>query len=149
MREFRRHDALWLQKQRLSVGCVPVSAGMDGRAGGAELLTSAAIRMGSGSATANPAVPPMLAVPGAGGSVTAGDLAQLPSRGKPPVCCTQSKGQTLKFPILAHKIWSMPPPCACALGYSSCCVVPCCGRVSLLAQESSGAELGFCSICGC
>lgn len=133
----------------LSVGCVPVSAGVDGRAGGAEvLLTCAAIRVGSVSAPANPAVPPPGCPQGWGISHCRG-LGTAPEPCEPPVCCTQSKGQAFKFLILAHKIWSMPPPCACALGYSSCCVVPCCGSVSLLAQESSGAELGFCSTCGC
>lgn len=84
-------------------------------------------------------------------------LAQLLSHVKPRCAAPKArcKGRALRFLIPAHKIWSMPPPCACALGYSSRGVLSCCGSVSLisfLAQEwvtSSGAELGFCTPCGC
>lgn len=64
----------------------------------------------------------------------------------------RGKRWALRFLIQAHKIWSMPPPCACAFGCGSGFVVSCCGSVSLRAQEwgiSSGAQLGFCSTCGC
>lgn len=141
-------------------GCVWQHRGRDGRDHLAGVGCSRVLPSGwaQSCATANSAVPTHLAVlnTGALGASegwrwlgTAPEPCETPDVWHSKRC---GEGWVLRFLIQAHKIWSMPPPCACALGYSLCCVVSCCGSVSLLARgwgTSSGAELGFCSTCGC